>query len=218
MPPQPPASDRVHDLNDGIALIGMRNLKNLVSGYSAVKSVWSFLTGLLSAPDRTGERLTQSGFLQAYAGSTAPNGWLLCYGQAVSRGTYSDLFSIIGTTYGAGDGSNTFNLPDLRGRVPVGLDNMGGSDAQNLYESQNSFTNNRTTLGGSVGEAAHTQTLNELVNHTHVQAIYGNLNIKSGNSEATWCQTSTANVSFTGGGLAANVVQPGLMMNWIIKI
>ena len=208
--PQPPASDRVHDMNDGFALIGMRNLKNSLANYN---------TKVASLTDTTGERLTQAGFLQAYAGSTAPTGWLLCYGQAVSRGTYSILFSVIGTTYGAGDGTTTFNLPDLRGRVPVGLDNMGGTDAQNLYESQNSMTNNRTTLGGAVGEAAHTQTINELVSHTH------NL----GYQYAQWTPPGPTNYSIpytggsgttgsTGGGLAANVVQPGLMMNWIIKI
>jgi microcystin-dependent protein len=57
-----------------------------------------------------------------FAGSTAPTGWLLCDGTAVSRTTYSDLFAITSTTYGVGDGSTTFNLPNLKGRVPVGLD------------------------------------------------------------------------------------------------
>jgi microcystin-dependent protein len=64
-----------------------------------------------------------------FAGSSAPLNHLLCNGQAVSRTTYAALFAVIGTTYGAGDGSTTFNLPDLRGRAPVGLDNMGGSAA-----------------------------------------------------------------------------------------
>lgn len=72
------------------------------------------------------------GSLTAYAGSTAPTGWLLCYGQAVSRTTYAALYSAIGTTYGSGDGSTTFNLPDLRGRVVAGLDDMGGTDAGRL--------------------------------------------------------------------------------------
>ena len=60
-----------------------------------------------------------TGVVVPFAGATAPDGYLLCYGQAVSRSTYSDLFAAIGTTYGAGDGSTTFNLPDLRGRLPV---------------------------------------------------------------------------------------------------
>ena len=64
------------------------------------------------------------GGIMPYAGSTAPFGYLLCQGQAISRTTYADLFAIIGTTYGGGDGSSTFNIPDLYNRVPVGL----GSD------------------------------------------------------------------------------------------
>jgi microcystin-dependent protein len=60
------------------------------------------------------------GMLSPYGGTSAPSGWLLCDGSAVSRTTYSDLFGVIGTTYGVGDGSTTFNLPDMRAAVPVG--------------------------------------------------------------------------------------------------
>jgi microcystin-dependent protein len=66
------------------------------------------------------QMLVPTGAMTAYAGATAPAGWLLCDGSAVSRTTFSALFSAIGTTFGVGDGSTTFNLPDLRGRVPVG--------------------------------------------------------------------------------------------------
>lgn len=70
-----------------------------------------------------------TGSLTAYAGSTAPSGWLLCEGQAVSRATYSSLFSILSTTYGSGDGSTTFNLPDLRSRFIAGKGTGTWSDA-----------------------------------------------------------------------------------------
>ena len=60
------------------------------------------------------------GSIQAYGGATAPFGWLLCQGQAVSRATYAELFGVIGTSFGAGDGSTTFNIPDMREVVPVG--------------------------------------------------------------------------------------------------
>ena len=60
-----------------------------------------------------------AGFIAPFAGSTAPSGWLVCDGSAVSRSTYSDLFDAIGTTYGSGDGSTTFNLPDLSGKLPL---------------------------------------------------------------------------------------------------
>lgn len=100
-----------------------------------------------------------SGVVSPYAGSSAPTGWLLCDGSAVSRTTYADLFAVIGTTYGPGDGSTTFNLPDLRGRVPVALDNMGGTDAGRL-----SVPN---TLGGSGGSQTHTLTGAEMPGHAH---------------------------------------------------
>ena len=79
--------------------------------------------------------LSPVGSLIMYAGSSAPTGWLLCDGSAVSRSTY-DLFSAIGTNYGAGDGSSTFALPDLRGRMPLGLDNMGGTSANIVTNAQ----------------------------------------------------------------------------------
>lgn len=62
------------------------------------------------------------GALTPYAGASAPPGWLLANGAAVSRTTYAALFAVVGTTYGVGDGSTTFNLPNLKGRVPVGID------------------------------------------------------------------------------------------------
>ena len=62
----------------------------------------------------------QAGSIQVWPGSTAPEGWLLCNGQAVSRTTYAGLFGVLGTAYGQGDGSTTFNVPDLTGRVPMG--------------------------------------------------------------------------------------------------
>jgi len=66
-----------------------------------------------------------SGSVQAFAGSTAPDGWTMCDGAAVSRTTYAALFAVIGTTYGVGDGSTTFDLPDMRGQFLRALDDMG---------------------------------------------------------------------------------------------
>ncbi|MBS5518541.1 MAG: tail fiber protein [Clostridiales bacterium] len=84
----------------------------------------------------------QAGSIQVWPGSTAPEGWLLCNGQAVSRTTYANLFSVLGTTYGQGDGSTTFNVPDLTGRVPMGtngtypLASKGGETAHTLSEEE----------------------------------------------------------------------------------
>ena len=81
------------------------------------------------------------GSIYMFAGSTAPAKFLVCDGSAVSRSTYSDLFDIVGTVYGAGDGSSTFNLPDLSGRVAVGASNhralgsTGGSESVVLQDT-----------------------------------------------------------------------------------
>jgi len=74
-------------------------------------------------------QLVPSGAIQAYGGAAAPTGWLLCDGAAVSRTTYADLFSAIGTAYGAGNGTTTFNLPDLRQRFPLGKAAAGTGNA-----------------------------------------------------------------------------------------
>jgi len=84
------------------------------------------------------------GGMLPFGGAAAPAGWLLCSGAAVSRVTYADLFGAIGIAWGAGDGSTTFNLPDLRGRAPFGLDNMGGVDGGRL-----SVANTLGTGGGA---------------------------------------------------------------------
>ena len=73
--------------------------------------------------------LVPIGAILAYSGASAPSGWVLCDGAAISRTTYATLFANIGTNFGAGDGSTTFNVPDLRGRVIVGKDDMGGAAA-----------------------------------------------------------------------------------------
>ena len=83
-----------------------------------------------------------AGMIQMYAGTTAPKGWLLCNGTNVSRTTYAELFDVIGTTYGAGDGSTTFTIPDLRDRFPVGagttyaLNDKGGANSVTLTKEQ----------------------------------------------------------------------------------
>lgn len=106
-------------------------------------SAWQ---GAISAP---------AGTVNSFAGSSAPSGWLLCAGQTVSRTQYAGLFAVIGTTYGAGDGSTTFTLPDLRGRVIAGEDDMGGTAANRLTSGGAGI--NGTVLGAAGG--AETVTL-----------------------------------------------------------
>lgn len=98
-----------------------------------------------------------AGVVITYAGSTAPEGWLLCDGSAVSRDTYATLFNVIGTTYGVGDGSTTFNLPDLSGRVVIGV---SGTHA----------------LASTGGSETHTLTESELPAHSHIVPSHGHAN------------------------------------------
>jgi microcystin-dependent protein len=93
------------------------------------------------------------GIITMYGASVAPTGWLLCDGSAVSRTTYSRLFSVVSTTYGAGDGSTTFNVPDLRGRFPQGSDGTdalgatGGSKTPTITSTDSGHTHTVTDPG-----------------------------------------------------------------------
>ncbi len=99
--------------------------------------------------------LLPSGMLAPFAGINAPQGWLICNGALISRTTYASLFAAIGTTYGAGDGSTTFALPDLQGRIPVGVSALG--------------TNTQPTmnLAETGGEAVHVLVDSEVAPHSH---------------------------------------------------
>lgn len=87
-----------------------------------------------------------AGVMMDFCGATPPDGWLICDGSAVSRATYARLFAVIGTTFGSGNGTTTFSLPDGRGRVIAGKDNMGGTAANRL----NVNLNGTTTAGSAV--------------------------------------------------------------------
>lgn len=158
-----------------------------------------------------------SGLVIDFAGATPPAGWLLCYGQAVSRTTYAALFTAIGTAWGIGDGTTTFNIPDGRGRVRAGLDNMGGSAANRLTSTTVSPDGN--TLNASGGEQTHLLTITEMPSHSHVittQQITGGVGvgaITQGNASTN----ANYNTNNTGGDGVHNNVQPTLLFNVIIK-
>ena len=104
------------------------------------------------------------GEVRAFAGPAAniPSQWYLCYGQAISRTTYASLFAVIGTTWGVGDGTTTFNVPDLRGRTLAGKDDMGGSAANRITSGTSGISG--VTLGAAGGDQRawqHTHTVND---------------------------------------------------------
>ena len=175
-----------------------------------------------------------AGVIKDYAGAVAPAGYLLCYGQAVDRQSYSALFRVIGTTYGVGDGSTTFNVPDARGRVIAGKDNMGGSSANRLTDLSGGLDGD--TLGDTGGEEAHTLLLAETPAKTgqitiHNQATATTIGGVSGAFSSGFTATKYFNqgtgtsgagsvgvINFNNGGGdgAHNNVQPTLILNKII--
>ncbi len=111
-----------------------------------------------------------AGAVQAFAMNTPPSGWLKCNGEAVSRTTYSDLFTAIGVAYGEGDGSTTFNVPDLRAEFIRGWDDGRGIDTNRSIGSTQENLNKEHSHGGSTqssGEHTHSASTNTTGSHSH---------------------------------------------------
>jgi len=183
------------------------------------------------------------GTIVSFAGATAPTGWLLCFGQAISRASNAALFTVLGITWGSGDGSTTFNIPDCRDYALVGKGDMGGSDAGRLTTA---FYGTSPTVLGNVGgvqsKALVTGNLPPITptgtvgitdpGHSHTspqQTCASFVNVGSGpggglqtavsitiNSNTTGI---TASFTGTGGGgssTAFGLVQPSIIVNKII--
>ena len=156
--------------------------------------------------------LLPTGLILPYGGSTAPTGWLLCQGQAISRTTYAALFAIIGTAYGVGDGSTTFNVPDMQGRIPVGL-NTSGSDFNTLGKS-----------GGSKYIQQHTHAPHTWGLHVSTGGNTGIGNLSAGNAHTSFnaqpddsgVLRKTSGVQDAATGTSGNL-QPYNTFNYTIK-
>jgi microcystin-dependent protein len=148
------------------------------------------------------------GGMMDYIGSTAPSSaFVLPSGQAISRTTYATLFSLVGTTFGVGDGSTTFNIPDLRGRATFGLDNMGGSAANRITVAGGNFDG--TVLGGAGGGQNQSLTQAQLPNIALAFAGTANQSATVGNASDVAHWNGVSNVGGGGGpGIAPNA---GLM-------
>ncbi len=145
------------------------------------------------------------GMVLPYAGSTLPDGWLTCNGAAVARATYGDLFTAIGITYGPGDGTTTFNLPDMQGRAAIGAGQGNGLTSR--------------TLGQTPGEENHLLSSLEMPSHSHGITINSSAEGYSGveASHGYWKGTTTAATGSAGSGGPHNNMPPSLVLNYIIK-
>jgi microcystin-dependent protein len=160
-------------------------------------------------PEANGGTGLSSGFLNGnpigsiitWPTVSAPTDYLLCDGTAVSRTTYADLFSVLSTAYGIGDGSTTFNLPNLKGKVPVGYD-----------ATQTEFD----AMGETGGEKTHTLITSEIPAHTHTETV--NDSVGGANTIPTYVTQSgiidsSVQTGSTGGDGAHNNLQPYITLN-----
>jgi hypothetical protein len=155
----PAAGDTVSQSDDHLRLIKSALKSTFPNMNAAVTITPAALNGLVARLDAL-EAANYVGRVTWNAGATLPPRHLLCAGQAVSRTVYSALFASLQTSHGPGDGTSTFNLPDLRGRVPAGLDNMGGTDA-NRMSVIGAARNTLGGVGGSQNIQAHSHSLTD---------------------------------------------------------
>ena len=212
----------------------MNNVRNEINSYTKQSQ-----SNVVSS---VGSVVFPSGIILSFAGGPGvtpdpgtrqdvPDGWLLCSGLAVSRVAYSGLFTIIGTTYGVGDGSTTFNVPDLRGRAPYGKDNMGGTASNRVTNAVSLIP--ATTLGAVGGDQnMHLHTHIQNAHYHHFRAwllqtngnyggfgyfanldIYGYDNFDNSNYSIS---SATATNQNSGTGISQNM-PPTIITNYIIK-
>jgi microcystin-dependent protein len=176
------------------------------------------------------------GGMMPYIGSSAPNStFVLPFGQAISRTTYATLFALTGTTFGAGDGSTTFNIPDLRGRSIFGQDNMGGSAASRITVAGGNYDG--TTLGTTGGaqnkvitsahlppEIPHSHTVlarsggdtGKLVNNS--SASFGDFFSDPGTGSKNGATTTATTGLSTGANTAFPIMPPSMVLPYILRV
>ncbi len=160
-----------------------------------------------------------------WTASSVPSGFLECDGTAVSRTTYAALFAVVSTTYGAGNGSSTFNLPNLQDNAPVGK-----SGTKALASTGGANTVSITATGNVAGSTANaTLSTAQLASHSHSAAITdGNRNSagaprslagngNTGNSGSGSGHSHNMSANFSGSAVNASIVQPYIALIYIIK-
>ena len=146
-----------------------------------------------------------AGVILDYGGTSAPTGFLNCDGSNVSRTTYAGLFTAIGTSFGVGDNSTTFGLPNFRRKIAVGSGGTGTATLSN-------------TVGSSGGAETHQLTTAELANHSHFIEVGSGAAGYYYQSGSTWPYKNDGSSSgYTGSNSAHNNMQPSLVVYKIIK-
>jgi microcystin-dependent protein len=182
------------------------------------------ILGKVTQPTAPTGNTVPTGTVVQFAGSSAPANWLICDGSAVSRTTYANLFGVISTTYGIGDGSTTFNLPNCAGKVAVGVGDAGGTF--------HGHTNH--TLAQTGGEETHLLSTSEMPIHSHTEGAHTHtiaetnvtFQATAGGTVPTFNQGSGLNTGSAAGsgtgnagsGSDHNNLQPYIVFNYIVRI
>jgi len=194
------------------------------------------MEGCLTAPHPTApthvatqgyvDHLTPVGTICALVGAAAPLGWVLCQGAAISRGFYSALFAVIGTRYGVGDGSTTFNVPDLRDRSPAAVySGDGGYDVVGEAGGETDATISQAQFPGASGQF----NFHGGGNRTSLASVYGGtggmypLGGVAAYANPQYSQTGAssvgnASISYGGGGGSHSNVQPSIALHYAIRL
>lgn len=159
-----------------------------LAGFQKVEGHGGFPVIESEPASTTPSGLVPAGAMTAYAAAAAPTGWLLCDGTAVSRTSYAALFAAISTNYGTGDGSTTFNVPDLKGKVPVGLDSAQ-TEFDALAETGGAKTHALTS--GETGAHSHTGPSHSHTGPSHVHPGPSHLHLLVSDSDASTTLTSS---------------------------
>lgn len=178
-----------------------------MSGNLRNKSRFELLNGTRCDRILVQEDEVVTGAILAFGGVAAPSGYLLCDGAVVSRTTYAALFSVVGTNFGAGDGSTTFGLPDLRGRAPIGTGQGSGLTLR--------------SIGQTVGGEQHTLSIGEMPTHQHNMSTsagtFGEDNLVITDGSFFWEDGDPYITQPQGGGQPHNNMQPSQVCTFIIK-
>ena len=201
------ANQRLTTANQNIATT-QASLVSSQSVLSSIQSNQTIMNGEIAAVNAviaSGVNVIPIGTILSFPGAAAPSGFLICDGGLISRSTYYALFAIIGTTYGVGNGTTTFGIPDMRGRTPIGAGQGAG------------LTNR--VLGGVLGEEAHTLAISEMPAHDHpYEGGYTNATYATGSANSVPAVVSTLNTGSEPGVVVPHTnMQPSIIMNFVIK-